>query len=288
MAGHDDQEGVPAQRLTHGTRQAARTEPVRNLAIGESRARGDGPGDVVDAPVELRHGGHVERQTRQIHVGAAKHRGNGVERALNVAWRSGLARARVQPQHACARLDLAPLRQLHPEDAARAPRDGAASDRRLENRKLRRRHRHVRIVPPALSVRLPGLAVKPSPTIQKRRTPVTSTSHGVGKYPGVAGAAWRAHEDDRSDGGGERGGDGCAWHGERACGWRAPQKGIELKALGVYTALDDEGQVIFNQAAVEISAFDPATARAFVTFGEAPRVDIVDLSDPTRLFPRST
>ena len=58
-----------------------------------------------------------------------------------------------------------------------------------------------------------------------------------------------------------------------------PAKGIELKALGVYTALD-EGNVIFDSAAVEISAFDPATARAFVTFGEAPRVDIVDLSDP--------
>ena len=39
--------------------------------------------------------------------------------------------------------------------------------------------------------------------------------------------------------------------------------------------------MIFDQAAVEISAFDPVTARAFVTFGEAPRVDIVDLSDPS-------
>ena len=29
-----------------------------------------------------------------------------------------------------------------------------------------------------------------------------------------------------------------------------------------------------------ISAFDPVTARAFTTFGAAPRVDIVDPSDP--------
>ena len=48
----------------------------------------------------------------------------------------------------------------------------------------------------------------------------------------------------------------------------------------MYTALDAEGQVMFDQAAVEISAFDPVTARAFVTFGAAPRVDIVDVSDP--------
>ena len=37
-----------------------------------------------------------------------------------------------------------------------------------------------------------------------------------------------------------------------------PAKGIELKPLGVYTALD-EGNVIFDSAAVEISAFDPVT-----------------------------
>lgn len=53
-----------------------------------------------------------------------------------------------------------------------------------------------------------------------------------------------------------------------------PPKAIELTSIGVY-ATD-----IYDSAAVEISAFDPATARAFVTFGEAPRVDIVDLSDP--------
>lgn len=61
-----------------------------------------------------------------------------------------------------------------------------------------------------------------------------------------------------------------------------PLKGIELKPLGAYTALDDDGKVFFDKAAIEISAFDPVTARAFVTFGEAPRVDIVDLSDPSK------
>lgn len=60
-----------------------------------------------------------------------------------------------------------------------------------------------------------------------------------------------------------------------------PAKGIHLTPLGVYTALDADGKVFFDKAAVEISAFDPVTARAFVTFGEAARVDIVSLANPT-------
>ena len=107
------------------------------------------------------------------------------------------------------------------------------------------------------------------------------TSHGVGRYPRsqerrggrmrmtgrmvVAGAAVMAVlgvSNGRVAGG-------------------PPEKGIELRALGWSTALDEDGKVSFDKAAVEISAFDPVTARAFVTFGEAPRVDIIDLSDPT-------
>ena len=59
---------------------------------------------------------------------------------------------------------------------------------------------------------------------------------------------------------------------ERVAG--GPPKEITLTPLGVYTT------GIYNSAAVEISAFDPVTARAFVTFGQEPRVDIVDLADP--------
>jgi DNA-binding beta-propeller fold protein YncE len=53
-----------------------------------------------------------------------------------------------------------------------------------------------------------------------------------------------------------------------------PPKDIRLTPLGVYaTGLYDEG-------AVEIAAYDPGTHRAFVTFAERPRLDVVDLSDP--------
>ena len=73
-------------------------------------------------------------------MGAAQHRDDGVEGTLNVAGRWRLARAWVQSQHACARVGLAPLGQLHRENPAWTPRDGAAADRCVEDRKVWCRH----------------------------------------------------------------------------------------------------------------------------------------------------
>ena len=54
-----------------------------------------------------------------------------------------------------------------------------------------------------------------------------------------------------------------------------PPKGIALVPLGVYqTGLFDEG-------AIEIAAYDSATRRAFTTFAGQPRLEIVDLADPS-------
>ena len=38
----------------------------------------------------------------------------------------------------------------------------------------------------------------------------------------------------------------------------------------------------YDEGAVEISAYDPDTARAFVTLAARPRVDVIDLSNPAR------
>jgi hypothetical protein len=54
-----------------------------------------------------------------------------------------------------------------------------------------------------------------------------------------------------------------------------PPKDIELSPLGVYTT------GLFDEGAVEISAYDPVTRRAFVTFAEQPRVEIANLSNPS-------
>ncbi len=57
---------------------------------------------------------------------------------------------------------------------------------------------------------------------------------------------------------------------------RGGQKSIELTSLGVYQS------GFFDEGAVEISAYDPDSHRAFMTFAEQPKLDVVDLTDPAR------
>ena len=54
----------------------------------------------------------------------------------------------------------------------------------------------------------------------------------------------------------------------------ASDKTIGLAPLGVYRTL------LYDEGAVEISAYDPLTKRAFLTFAEQPRIEAVNLSDP--------
>jgi DNA-binding beta-propeller fold protein YncE len=51
-------------------------------------------------------------------------------------------------------------------------------------------------------------------------------------------------------------------------------KGITLVPLGRYSTF------LHDQGAVEISAYDPQTRRAFITFAEQPRIEGIDLSNP--------
>lgn len=61
---------------------------------------------------------------------------------------------------------------------------------------------------------------------------------------------------------------------DRPAGGAPRPRAIELSPLGVYqTGLFDEG-------AVETAAYDSAARRAYLTFAEQPRVEVVDLSDP--------
>ena len=55
-----------------------------------------------------------------------------------------------------------------------------------------------------------------------------------------------------------------------------PAKSIQLKPLGVHETLR------FDEGAVEISAYDPAARRAFLTFASEPKVEVVDISDPAK------
>src|SRR5262249_50327566 len=60
--------------------------------------------------------------------------------ALDVRGRLNLAGARKAPAHARAGARLVSLRKLNAKDAAGAPRDGAGSDGRIEQRESRFRH----------------------------------------------------------------------------------------------------------------------------------------------------
>ena len=60
----------------------------------------------------------------------------------------------------------------------------------------------------------------------------------------------------------------------RSTAYAKSDKSISLAPLGVYRTL------LFDEGAVEISAYDPLTKRAFVTFAEQPRVEGISLADP--------
>jgi len=140
MARHYDRERVSRERLPHGARRAARTEPGRDVAVRERRARRNGAHEIVDAAVERRYAIHVEHDGGEIARLAAQERDDAVERALHVGRRWGFARVRKSMEHARARLDLARLRELHTDDAAPAPRDAASANRRIEEGKAVCRH----------------------------------------------------------------------------------------------------------------------------------------------------
>ena len=140
VAGHDDRERVAPEGLTHGARGAGRADPSGDLAVGERRARRDRARRLVDAAVERRYLLHVERDRRQIARLAAQQCDDGGLRALHVARRQAFARARETPAEPRARLGLARLGELHSGDAALAPRDAAATDRRVEERETLGRH----------------------------------------------------------------------------------------------------------------------------------------------------
>ncbi len=72
----------------------------------------------------------------------------------------------------------------------------------------------------------------------------------------------QAHDDDR--------------HDDQHDGWRGNGKTIELVPLGVYNVIP----FLFDEGAVEISAYDKRTRLAFLTFAEKPYVQAVDLSNP--------
>src|SRR5206468_12723698 len=97
MAWHDDRERVSPERLTHGSGRAGRTEPSRDLAVGERRTRRNGARDLVDAAMERGQALHVEPNAGEIARLPAEERDDSVERAPRVGRRRRLAGVRKSP-----------------------------------------------------------------------------------------------------------------------------------------------------------------------------------------------
>jgi hypothetical protein len=72
---------------------------------------------------------------------------------------------------------------------------------------------------------------------------------------------------------------GAAMWTEQA-GGAPPPKGIALAVIGGHVATDPAGGRLYDEGAVEISAYDPVTRRVFLTLAERNYVEVVDLSDP--------
>src|SRR5579872_2660045 len=122
---------------------------------------------MVNAAMEIRHGFVVEHSVTQFSALAAEQRDDVGNRALHVGrhWRF---RSRGKaPENPASHGALSALGELHADDAALAPHDAAATDRRCEKRKARTAHHAVHIVRPISAVHpiaagLPGPPDRPS------------------------------------------------------------------------------------------------------------------------------
>ena len=128
VAGHDDHEGISADRLRYRILAAAAADKVGDLVIGAGFAARNGAGGCIDALVEHRDPGHVERHIGEVGGAAAQLRTDALDRDLHHHWRTLFARLRIEPVKTPPGLDLPRFRQLHADDAGLAPRDAATAD----------------------------------------------------------------------------------------------------------------------------------------------------------------
>jgi len=148
VTGDHDRERVAAERLTDRARGAGGAQPRGHLAVRGGHAGRDRASDLVHPPVKVGDGVHVERHGRQVAGVAAQERRDGVERALHVGRRRGLARPREALLQAGAGGDLLALGKLDADHTAAAPGDREAADRGVEQRVSESFHAGNSVAPP--------------------------------------------------------------------------------------------------------------------------------------------
>jgi len=135
MARHYDREGIAGERHAYVARRAGLVQPRCDFAVRGSAAAGNAAGDAIDFAIEIRHAVQVERDRGEIDRLALQQRDDALERVLHGLRRKRLARVRKALHDPRPGLAVAPLGQAHGGNAALAPHDRAAPDRRGEKRK---------------------------------------------------------------------------------------------------------------------------------------------------------
>src|SRR5450631_129988 len=145
MAGHNDRTRVAPECLADIARQLDAAEPLGDIAVSERLARRDAARDVVDAAVELANAVEIENDVGEVIRPAREQLHDPIDGASHFGRRRSLRNIAMALANAGAGLVLAPHRQLHRIDAARAPRDAAAADRGVEYCKMLVAHGWLRI-----------------------------------------------------------------------------------------------------------------------------------------------
>src|SRR5690349_10377881 len=133
MTRHDDQEQVAAERLRHGVDRALHAHGACDLVIGARFAPRDRAYILVDALVEVRHAGKIQRDLRHVGIAAAQQRDDAFDGDFGVVRWALLARLGIEVVHPPPGFQLAGFGQLHAPNAKAAPCDAAPADCTVED-----------------------------------------------------------------------------------------------------------------------------------------------------------
>ena len=140
MAGHDDHEGVAADRLRHRMDRAGSAQGRGYFRIGPGLAARDRARIGVDALAEGGNAGHIKRNLGEIARRPTQQGCDALDCNLDIRGSTKFARIRIELIQPPPRIDLANLGKLHANNARRPPRDAAAADPRIENSVATPRH----------------------------------------------------------------------------------------------------------------------------------------------------
>src|SRR5580704_18885813 len=132
MTRHDDGYRILTKRLRYIARQVAVTETFRDLAVSQRLTRIDAARDVVNTAIEVRRFTKIDFDIAKIADLAIQQFDNVIDCTLRFRRRYRLARIGKSARNAISHRILAAFGKTHSSNAALAPHDATAADRRIE------------------------------------------------------------------------------------------------------------------------------------------------------------